>query len=58
MQFLRQLQATLNVMCTSRHNNKISAYEETKGAFEFNQTPIEVVGTKSLVFVYPKNQAS
>jgi len=57
-QFLEQAQDTLNLMRMSRRNNKISAYEELDGKFDFNKTPLAPIGTKALVYVDPTARTS
>ena len=42
---------------TSRRNNKISAYEEMEGAFDFNQTPTAPVRTKGMTCPNPEEPA-
>ena len=55
-QFIEQGQDTLNMLRTSRINNKLSAYAILDGQFEFNKTPLEPVGTKALVFLDQKRE--
>jgi len=52
------MQDTLNLLCTSRRDPSKSAYEEREGAFDFNQTPIYILGTKALAFVDQDERAS
>ena len=56
--FLPQVQDTLNMLRTSRRNNKISAYEEMEGPFDFNRTPMAPIGTKAIAFLDPAQRAS
>lgn len=48
----------MNMMRTSLQNSKISAYEGTEGAFDFNKTPLSILGTIDLAFLDPEDQAS
>ena len=43
---------------TSRRNAKISAYEEMEGPFDFNKTPISILGTKGLAYLSPDDRAT
>ena len=55
--FLQQVQETLNLLRTSQRNNKISAYKDMAGPFDYNKTPMAPLGTKGLAFVDPGNRA-
>ena len=44
--FLAQMQDTTNMLRTSRSNAKVSVYEEMEGAFDFNKTPMSILGTR------------
>ena len=44
-----QTQMTLNMMCASNINKKLSAYEQIYGTFDYNTTPLAPPGTKSIV---------
>ena len=57
-QFIEQGQDTLNMWITSRINNRLSAYAILDGQFEFDKTPLALVGTKALVFLDPKKRTS
>ena len=56
--FLPQIQDTLNLLRTSRDNAAISAYEALNGPFDFNQTPISILGTRALAYLDPDARAS
>ena len=45
-----QIQDTLIVMHTARRNSNISAYEDMEGAFDWNKTPLDPLGGKSVVY--------
>jgi hypothetical protein len=51
--FLQQVELTLNLLCFSRHDPNKSANKEVNGFFDFNKTPIALIGTKSLVCIDP-----
>ena len=53
---LPQIEDTLNMLRTSRRDNKITAYEELHGPFDWNRTPLAPLGTKGMVFVPPTNR--
>jgi hypothetical protein len=55
-QFIEQGQDTLNMLCMSRINPKLSSYAALEGQFNFNKTPLEPVGTKALVFLDPNKR--
>ena len=50
-EFIFQVQATLNMLRTSRRNETVSAYEELCGPFDFNKTPLAPLGTKALTLM-------
>ncbi len=52
-EFLPQVELTLNMLCFSHHNPKISANQEVYGAFNFNKTPLAPLGTKALIYDVP-----
>ena len=52
-EFIPQVQDTLNMLRTSRRNSKISAYQDMKGVFDFNKTPMAPLGTKGLAYIDP-----
>ena len=39
----------------SRNNTSKTAYQETKGDFDWNTTPLAPVGTKAMVYIHPDN---
>ena len=53
-----QCQVTINLQRTSRIDPTKSAFEVIEGKFNYNHTPIPPPGTKALVYVDPKNQAT
>ena len=57
-EFLPHAQMTLNMLRTSRQNNTKTAYEELKGPFDFNKTPLAPLGTKSLIYDDPDSRTS
>ena len=56
--FLPQVQDTLNMLRTSRDNAAISAYEALEGPFDFNKTPISILGTRALAYLDPDERTS
>ena len=38
---------------TSRNNNKVTAYEELNGKFDWNRTPIASTGMRGMLFIHP-----
>jgi hypothetical protein len=57
-EILLKVELTLNVLCFSCRNPKISASQEVYGAFNFNKTPLASLGTKALIYDGPTSQAS
>jgi hypothetical protein len=57
-EFLPQVELTLNMLRFSHLNPKISANQEVYGAFNFNKTPLALLGTKALIYDNPTSQAS
>ena len=53
---LPQIEDTLNMLRTSRCNNKLTSYEELHGSFDRNHTPLAPLGTKGVVFIPPGNR--
>ena len=41
---------------TSRNDTSKTAYQETKGAFDWNATPLAPLGTKAMVYIHPDNR--
>ena len=50
---LPKIQDTLNMLHTSRNNNKLTAHEELNGKFDWNWTPIAPLGTRGMLFIHP-----
>jgi len=57
-QFLPQVQDTLNMLRTSRRNPTISAYEDLEGPYDYNKTPMSILGTKSLILDDPNTRTA
>jgi hypothetical protein len=55
-EFLPQVKLTLNMLRFSRQNPKKSANQEVNGSFDFNKTPLALLGTKALVCDDPGSQ--
>ena len=55
---LPTIECTLNLLQKSRRNNKVSAYVELKGAFDWNATPLAPLGTKGVAFIDPEARAT
>ena len=53
---VKQTQDTLNIFRTSRNNTEKTAYQKTKGTFDWNARPLAPVGTKAMVFPYLENR--
>ena len=49
---------TLNLLCQSRINPKLSAYAHLHGAFDFNRTPLAPPGTKITIHDKPTIRVS
>ncbi len=52
-EFLPKVELTLNVLCFSCCNPKISANQEVYGAFDFNKTQLAPLGMKALIYDNP-----
>ena len=52
-EMIPQIQDTLNMLRTSRNDNNLTAYEEIKGSFDWNQTPMTPLGNKGVVYITP-----
>ena len=50
---LPQMQDTLNILRTSRNNNKLTAYEELNGKFNWNQNLIATLETRGMLSIHP-----
>ena len=55
---LEQAVITLNLMRTSSINERLSAYAQVHGAFDFNTTPLGPPGTKVLIHDRPNNRGT
>ena len=47
---------TLNLLCPSRPNPRLSAESQLNGAFDFNRTPLAPPGTRVVVHKTPDNR--
>ena len=57
--FLPQIKDSLDILHTSRRDAKKSALDDTNGTnFNFNRTPISILGTKGMAYDDPNVQAS
>jgi len=56
--FLPQIQDTLNLLRTSRRDSSVSAYQEMEGDFDFNKTPMAILGLRALAYVDPTIRAA
>jgi hypothetical protein len=56
--FLFQAELTLNLLCNSRVNPKLSAHACLFGNFDFNKTPLAPPGTRTMVHLKPDQRAS
>jgi hypothetical protein len=57
-EFLLQVKLTLNMLRFSKENPKKSANQEVYGSFDFNKTPLALLGTKALVYNDPGSRTS
>ena len=55
---LEQAFITLNLLRTSRVNNKLSAYTYLNGNYNFSNTPLAPPGTKAIVHIHPDTRPS
>ena len=55
---LFQVELTLNLLCSSRVNPRLSAHAYLNGNFDFNQTPLAPPGTRVVVHLKPHQRAS
>ena len=55
---IHQAEMTLIILRLSRLNNKIAAYAQVNGAFDYNATPLALPGTQVLVHEAPKERKS
>ena len=52
------MQDTLKLPRTARKDPTKSAYEALQGPFDYNKTPMAVLGTKALAFIDPEDRAA
>ena len=52
------MQDTLNLLQTSRQDPTKLAYEQLQGYFDYNKTPMAVLGTKAVAFIDPYEQGA
>ena len=57
-ELLPQSQDSLNLLPTSRTNNKLSAYATLEDEFNFDKTPVAPPNTKALVYVDLKQRTT
>ena len=43
---------------TSKNDASKTVYQETKGKFDWNATPLAPVGTKAMVYIHPDNRTT
>ena len=55
---LQQSELTLNLLRTSRVNPKLSSYAYLFGNFDFNKTPLALLGTRILIHAKPNKRDS
>ena len=53
---LEQAGIMLNLLCPSRLNPRLLAYAQLNGEFNFNRTPMNPPGTRTLVHDNPRNK--
>ncbi len=58
VKFVPQLQDTLNLLRTAQSDPTISAFEALDAPFDYNKTPMAMLGKKSLAFVDPDKRQS
>ena len=56
--FLPQVELTLNLLRTSRKDKTKAAYFEMEGHFDFNKTPLAILGSKAVAYVDPAVRAT
>jgi len=57
-QLIKQCEMTLNMLCQSRINPKLSTYSQLFGIFDYNQTPLAPLGTKAFVHEHANQRPS
>ena len=55
---IKQCEMTLNMLRRCQINPKLSAYIQTFGIFDYNQTPLAPLGTKAFVHERPQQRRS
>ena len=55
---LKQVQVTLNLLCASRINPRLSDHAQLHGAFDFNRTPLGPLGTRIIAQNTPGKRES
>eukprot|EP00804_Cyclotella_cryptica_P028568 CCRYP_015819-RA/>CCRYP_015819-RA protein AED:0.41 eAED:0.38 QI:0/0/0/1/0/0/4/0/399 len=53
-QFIEQGQDTINLLCISQFNPKLSTYAVLEEQFNFDKTPLAPVGTRALILLDPR----
>ena len=48
-EMVSQIQDKMNMLRNSRRNIKISAYKDTEGVFDWNRSPLVLIGFKAVV---------
>ncbi len=56
--FIPQMQDMLNLLQMAQSDPTASASKDLEGPFDYNKTPMAVLGTKALAFIDPKEQQS
>ncbi len=56
--FPPQVELTLNMLRFSQREPKLSTNQEIYDAFDFNKTPLALLGTKALIYNDPASRAS
>jgi hypothetical protein len=57
-EFPPQVELTLNLLCFSCRNPRVSVSQELFGQFDFNKMPLAPLGTKALIYNDPRTRAS
>ena len=55
-QILEQIELQVNLIRPSRINPSRSVWEELHGNFDFNATPLALLGTKRVIYMYHQRQ--
>ena len=56
--FLPQVELTLNLLRTSHQNVSISAWEDLNGPFDYNRTPVRLIGAPAVVYKDPSKRGT